>query len=416
MSITPPEISVERVHAQTLERLARSRPVLVSVGRALEAIPRMRPNMVLHPGPPISWERMCAPLQGAVVCALLYEGVANTEEEARDMARRGRVLFEPAIEHRAVCPLAGVISASMPVFVVRDDSYGAYAHSLVNDGPGRVLRYGAFKAEALDRLQWVEKVLAPVLRQAVAAAGGVDLRAITAQAIHMGDEGYQQTKASTSLFVRQLAPYMARTCKNSEMLAQILSFLDSHNAFFQNLALCAAKAALDAAHGIPTSRVVTAMSSNGTDFGIQISGLVDEWFSAPLPPLEGVYLPGYGQADAVPPIGDGPLMEAAGLGACALAAAPALMPLLGRGAPDAIRFTEDMYGITVGENPNYTIPAMGMRGAPSGIDAGRIRAYGRAPWLYSELIHCTPGGGQIGAAIWRPPVQPFIDAARRVGG
>ena len=291
MNPLPPNIPAEKIHAQTVERLSRSRPLLVSVGRALEAIPRMRPNMILHPGPPITWERMPPPLQGAVVCALLHEGVANTEEEAREMARRGRVLFEPALDHKAVCPLASVISPSMPVCIVRNETYSNYAHCLLNEGPGRVLRYGGFKAEALDRLQ-----LGRESAGAGPAAGHRRVRGPrpaqhSGAGLHMGDDGLQQTKAGTSLFVRMLAPHLAQHLQEQgDMLVQVLSFLDSHNLFFQNLAMAAAKSALDAAHGIPTSRIVTAMASNGVEFGIQVSGLADSWFTAPVEPPEGLLL------------------------------------------------------------------------------------------------------------------------------
>jgi hypothetical protein len=368
--------------------------------------------MILHPGPPITWERMQPPLQGAVVCALLHEGVASSEEDAREMARRGRIIFEPALDHKAVCPLSSVISPSMPVCIVRNETYSNYAHCLLNEGGGRVLRYGGFKAEALDRLQWMEKVLAPVLRQAIAASGGIDLRSIMAQSLQMGDDGLQQSKAGTSLFVRMLAPHLVRTCKNTEMLGQVLSFLDSHNPFFQNLALAAAKSALDAAHGIPTSRIVTAMASNGIDFGIQVSGLSDSWFTTPIAPPEGLFLPGYGPTDALPLIGDGSILEAYGLGALALAGAPAVMTYLGGNARRATQVTEEMYDITAAESPTYTIPALDMRGSPVGIDATRVAASGSTPWLDIEIIHRQPGGGQIGAALWRAPLAPFEQAAR----
>ncbi len=412
MKPLPPNIPTDIIHAQTVERISRSRPLLVSVGRALESIPHMRSNMILHPGPPITWQRMQPTLQGAVVCALLHEGVANSEEEAREMARRGRITFEPALDHKAVCPLSSVISPSMPVCIVRNETYSNYAHCLLNEGAGRVLRYGGFKGEALDRLQWVEKVLAPVLRQAIAASGGIDLRSILAQGLQMGDEGLQQTKAGTSLFVRMLAPHLAHTCKNSDLLGQVLSFLDSHTPFFQNLALAAAKSALDAAHGIPTSRIVTAMASNGVEFGIQVSGLSDSWFSAPVAPPEGLFLPGYGRSDAMPLIGDGSIMEAYGLGALALAGAPSVMASLGGNARKGARITEEMYRITAGESPTYSIPALDMRGAPVGIDAARVAAEQSAPWLDIEIIHRQPGGGQIGAALWRAPLSPFEQAAR----
>jgi len=390
--------------------------LLVSVGRALEAIPRMRPNMILHAGPPITWERMSAPLQGAVIGALLYEGVVGTEDEARDMASRGRAIFEPAQEHRAICSVSGVISPSMPVCIIRDETYGnMMTLCALNEGPGRVLRYGAFKAEALERLKWVEKTLAPVLRQGIAASGGIDLRSILSQALHMGDEGHQLTKAAMSLFIRTLAPHLVRTCPNHEMLAQVLSFLDGHNPFFQNLAMAAAKAALDAAHGIPGSRIVTAMAGNGTDFGIRVSGLGESWFVAPVSQPGGMFLPGYSQADANPPIGDGPIMESYGLGAFALAGAPTVMAFIGGTAAEAREVTQEMYGITQGESTAYTLPSLDLKGVPTGIDVQRVAATGSAPWLNIEIIHKEPGTGAIGAGLWRAPLSPFQQAAQAMG-
>jgi hypothetical protein len=412
MSLRPEslEVSVEQLHAQTLERITRSRPRLISIGRALEAIPRMRSNMILHPGPPATWEHMNPILQGAVVGALLYEGVAETEAEARDLVAQGRVALEPCHDHGAVCPGASVISPSMPVCIIKNETFNNLAYCTLNEGGGRVIRYGAYKADAIDRLEWVEKSLAPVLRQAVAAAGGLDLAGIMAQAVQMGDNLGQQTKAATALLVRMLAPYMVRTCSNREMLWQILFFLDEHATFFQNLAMAAAKAALDAARGIPGSRLVTAMAMNGADFGIQISGLGDAWFTAAMTPPDGAYLPGYGPTDASPLIGDGPIMEAYGLGAFVLANSPAPVLFMGGTLAQAQHITETMYQITAGANPLYALPALSLKGTPTGIDAGAVASQRLAPQLHVEILNKEPGGGAIGMALWQPPLEPFEQA------
>jgi hypothetical protein len=405
------DVPVEKLHAQTLERISRSRPRLISVGRALEAIPRMRSDTILHPGPPITWDNMSDVLRGAITGALLYERVAETEEEARDMAAHGKVTFEPCQDHRAVSPGAGVISPSMPVCVIKNETYSNLSYCTLNEGAGKVMRYGACKADAIDRLEWVEKTLAPVLRQAVAAAGGVDLCDIMTQALQMGDDLHQQTKAATALLIQTLVPFMVKTCQNRETLTQILFFLNGHPPFFQNLAMAAAKSALDAAHGIPGSRVVTAMGHNGTDFGIQISGLDDSWFSSPIEAPAGTFLPGYGQVDAQPIIGDGAMMEAYGLGAFTLANSPAIMLFIGGSVSEAKELTTSMYDITVGESSTYALPALSMKGVPTGIDVERAVEHRMSPCLHVEIMHRQPGGGPIGIALWRCPLEPFEQAA-----
>jgi len=411
---SPPDIPVEKLNAQAVERMARGRIQLMSVGRALETIPRMRSNMILHPGPPVAWDHMTAALQGAIVGALLYEGIAETEDQARDMSIRGRVIFEPGQDHHAVCPSASVISPSMPVLIIRNETYNNFSYCTLNEGPGRVLRYGAFKTEALERLRWIEKTLAPVFRQAIAAAGRIDLSNIMSQAVQMGDDLNQQTRAATALLIRVMSPHMARTCSNREMLAQILSFIDSHNPFFQNLAMAAAKAALEPAQGIPGSGVVTALGSNGTDFGIQISGLAGDWFVTPIHPPDGLYLPGYSTLDAQPVTGDGALLEGYGLGAFILAGAPANMRFLGGSTAEAVQITQDMYAISAGESIQFSIPALDMRGSPLGIDVQKVAAAQRLPRFYAEVIHKQPGVGPVGAGLWQPPLACFEAAAAAI--
>ena len=411
----PPDVPIEKLHSQTLERISRSRPKLISIGRALEAVPRMRSNLFLHPGPPITWDKMSNVLRGAMIGAMLYEGITETEEEAQVMAAQGQVDFAPCHDHKAVCVGAGVISPSMPVCIIKNETYSNLSYCTLNEGSGKVLRYGAFKADAIDRLEWVEKTLAPVLRQAIASAGGLDLSDIMTQAVQMGDELNQQTKAATALLIRTLVPYMVKTCPNREMLTQILFFLNSHTPFFQNLAMGAARSALDAAHGIPGSRVVTAMSHNGTEFGIQVSGLGDSWFTAPIEPPNGAFLPGFTELDAQPATGDSAVMEALGLGAFALINAPATLSIIGGTIDEARELTDAMSAITVGESTTFALPFLSMRGAPTGIDVELVSKHQSAPWLLVEIINKLPGGGTIGIALQQPPLKPFEQAASAIG-
>ncbi len=401
---------VEAANAEALSRLLAAQPLLLDVQPAGEAM-GLAGRTLLHSGPPIEWDRMCGPVRGAIVGAILFEGWASSAEEAEALADSGSVKFEPCHHHAAVGPMAGVVSPSMPVVVVENAAAGTRSHATLNEGLGKVLRFGAYDASVLDRLRWFRDVLGPTLSAALKASGPIDLRSLTGQALQMGDEGHNRNIAATSLFVRMLAPWIVRTT-DTATAASVLDFLRGNDHFFLNLSMAACKSALDAAHGIPGSSVVTAMSRNGVDFGIRLSGTGAQWFISPVGVPDGLYFPGYGPEDANPDLGDSAITETFGIGGFAMAAAPAIVRFVGGTAADALEFTRLMGRITLGRNPSYALPSLAFAGTPTGIDARRVVDSGIAPVINTGIAHRQAGVGQIGAGIARAPLGCFADGIR----
>ncbi len=403
-------MDVTSANATAVGRMVASRPVLTTVARAQDVVPGMHDRLLLHAGPPIEWDRMSGPLQGAVIGALLYEGLAGTESAARELAERGEVEFAPCHHHSTVGPMAGVTSASMAVYVVEDRTHGARTYSNLNEGYGKVLRYGAFSPEVLDRLRWMNEAMAPILAEALGRSEGIDIRSLLAEALHMGDEGHNRNKAGSLLFLKRIAPLVAGLELDPAQEARVLAFIGDNALSVLNPVMAACKAMADAAHGVEGSTVVTAMARNGTDFGIRVSGLGDRWFTAPAETPDGLYFSGFSAEDANPDIGDSTITETAGIGAFAMAAAPAIVSFVSGSPADALNATLEMYEITVAEHEHLTIPALDFRGTPTGIDVRRVVELGIAPRVNTGIAHREAGIGQIGAGLVRPPLQIFEQA------
>jgi hypothetical protein len=403
-------LDVEAANRVAAGRILSSKPMLVGVGVARDVVPGMRPDLVLHAGPPVTWARMCGPMKGAVIGGLIYEGLAATRAEAEALAAAGGVTFEPCHHHDAVGPMAGVMTSRMPVWILENATHGNRAYCTLNEGLGKVLRYGAFSDEVLERLRWMESELAPMLRRALESHGPIDMRSLIAQVLQMGDEGHNRNRAGTSLVIRELAPFLVRLDEPREAIARVLSFMHANDHFFLNLTMPASKCAVDAARGIEGSTVITTMARNGTDFGIRVSGLGERWFTGPAGIVDGLYLPGFGPADAAPDIGDSVITETAGIGGFAMAAAPAIVKFVGGKPADAIDFTLRMYEITVAEHDTYRIPALDFRGTPTGIDVRKVVETGILPVINTGIAHREPGIGMVGAGLVKPPVNCFKDA------
>jgi hypothetical protein len=404
------ETLIGEANARALDIINASHPMIAGIGTAIRHIPGMRENLILHAGPPVTWERMCGPMKGAVMGALIYEGKAKDGEEARRLATSGKIDFEPCHHHGTVGPMAGVVSPSMPVWIIENSEHGNRAYCTLNEGLGKVLRYGAYSDEVIERLRYMEKALAPVLSQALMMHGEVDLRMLIAQALQMGDEGHNRNKAGTSLLIRELAPYIVEAEASEKDTAAALKFMHGNDHFFLNLTMPAGKCALDPVMNITGSTVVTAMARNGTDFGIRVSGLGERWFTAPAPRVMGLYFTGYGDDDANPDIGDSTICETYGIGGFAMAAAPAIVEFVGGTPADADRFTLSMYDITVGESKNFRIPALGFRGTPTAIDVLKVVETGIVPAVNTGIAHREPGIGQVGAGLVEPPISVFEEA------
>ncbi|HLV99807.1 MAG TPA: DUF1116 domain-containing protein [Ktedonobacterales bacterium] len=401
---------IAAANERAVRRMLEARPVLVDVRQASEVLPGMSKHTLFHAGPPVTWERMCGPLRGAVIGALLYEELAHTEQEALALVERGEIEFSPCHHHQAVGPMAGVISASMPVYVLENQTHGNRAFSNLNEGLGKVLRYGANDQEVLDRLRWMRDVLGPALSQAIRASGGVDVKQHTAQALQMGDECHNRNRAASSILIRTLAPFLVETSQSPQETASILRFMGGNQHFYLNISMAACKASADAASGEPFSSLVTTMARNGTDFGIRVSGLGDRWYTGQAQQVRGLYFTGFSEADANPDIGDSTISETVGIGAFAMAAAPAIAQFVGGTPADALRYTLDMYDITLAEDGNMAIPSLDFRGAPAGIDVRKVVHLNRPPIINTGIAHRLPGIGQIGAGIVEPPMTCFTQA------
>ena len=406
--------TVSAANAQAVERLLAAQPMLVDIAPAAAAL-GLEERQLLHAGPPIEWDRMAGPVQGAVIGAILFEGWATTPEDATEMAASGRIGLSPCHHHGAVGPMAGVISPSMPVIVVENTAAGTRGHATLNEGLGKVLRFGAYDPSVIERLRWMADVLGPALAAAIRVGGPIDLRSLTGQALQMGDEGHNRNIAATSLFTRAIAPDLIRSAA-AATAAAVLDFLRGNDHFFLNLSMAACKSALDAAHGIEGSTVVTAMSRNGVDFGIRLSGTGDTWFTTPVGVPEGLYFPGYGPEDANPDLGDSAITETFGIGGFAMAAAPAIVRFVGGSPADALEFTRLMGRITLARNPSYQLPPLGFVGTPTGIDARRVVDSGIAPVINTGIAHRQAGIGQIGAGIARAPIACFMAALTDLAG
>lgn len=398
-------------NAEAARRLVDARPHWVDVVRAGDAL-GISGAQLLHAGPPIEWPDASGPLRGAILGALVYEGVAATVEDAQRIADAGGVELSPCHAHGAVGPMAGVVSPSMPLSVLQDEESGRTAYCTLNEGLGKVLRYGAYGAEVIERLRWMEGVLAPLLRATLQRHGPVDVRALIAQALQMGDEGHNRNRAGTSLLLREIVADMIECGAASSEVAAALRFVNGNDHFFLNLTMPASKLAADAARDIAGATMVVAMARNGTEFGIQTAGTGDAWFTAPAPAVDGLYFSGFGPDDANPDIGDSTITETAGLGGFAMAAAPAIVRFVGGEAGDALARTREMYEITLVEHPAYQVPILGFRGTPAGIDPTLVVRTGIVPVVNTGIAGRQPGVGQVGAGLVTPPMSVFADAVR----
>ncbi len=403
-------INIDQANQTAVERMMAARPILKSVARARDVVPGMRDNLLLHAGPPIRWERASGPMRGAIVGALIYEGLAADWDEAERLVLSGAVDLEPCHEHSAVGPMAGVTSASMMVYVVENVTHDNFAFSNLNEGYGKVLRYGAYGEDVLRKLRWMNEEMGPVLAAALADLDGLDVRALVAESLHMGDEGHNRNKAGSLLYTVRLAPAILRAAGDSALAAAVLSFLGDNALSVLNPVMAACKAMADAGHGIEGSTIMSTMARNGTELGIRVSGLGDRWFTGPVGRPDGLYFPGFSAADASGDIGDSTITETAGIGAFAMATAPAIVTFIS-GTPEmALNTTLAMYEITVAEHTAFTIPALGFRGTPTGVDIRKVVELGVRPQINTGIAHRDAGVGQVGAGLVLPPMNVFEEA------
>ncbi|NUQ36753.1 MAG: DUF1116 domain-containing protein [Caldilineales bacterium] len=403
-------MNIDQANREATDRMIEARPVLVGVGKALDVIPGMREDLLLHAGPPITWARASGPMRGAITGALIFEGKAKDEAEAAKLVISGEIALEPCHHHQAVGPMAGLTSASMQVYIVENKTHGNFAYSNLNEGYGKVLRYGAYDASVMARMHWMNEVMAPVLGDAIAASGGIDMRALLGEALHMGDEGHNRNKAGSILYLKALAPHVAKAAPTPQIAADILKAIGDNALAVLNPVMAACKAAADAGFGIEGSTIVSVMARNGTDFGIRVSGLGEQWFTGPVGMPRGLYFPGFSAEDASGDIGDSTITETAGIGGFAMATAPAIVTFVSGTPKDAINTTMEMFEITFAEHKYFTMPALDFRGTPTGIDIRKVVETGITPRINTGIAHKNAGVGQVGAGLVRPPMSIFEEA------
>ena len=402
---------IEEANREAVRRIIAADPVLIDVVPAGEAMPELGERMILHAGPPISWDQMCGPMRGAVTGIWGFEGWAESLEAAGDMVAAGEIELHPNHHFDAVGPMTGMTTVSQPVMVVENREFGNRAFCAINEGLGKVMRFGGNDIEVLDRLRWLRDVLGPALGKAVRHKQNIEIKSLVARGLSMGDELHQRNIACSSLLLRELAPVLAQTSERNETLTEILGFIGGNDQFFLNVIMATGKAMMDPVQGIDGSTVVTAMCRNGTDFGIRVSGIGNTWFTAPVEMPEGLYFPGYSEADSNPDMGDSTIVETIGLGGFAMAASPAVAGFVGAGsAADAAVTTRAMGEIVVSENPEWTIPALDYLGVPTGIDIRLVVETGIVPTINTGIAHREPGVGQVGAGVVRAPLACFEQA------
>ncbi|MBC8509008.1 MAG: DUF1116 domain-containing protein [Anaerolineales bacterium] len=403
-------MDIEKANATATDRMMEARPVVVGMGKAIDVVPGMRDNLLMHAGPPITWERASGPMKGAITGALIYEGKAKDMAEAQKLVESGKIDLEPCHHHQSVGPMAGVTSANMSVYILENKTHGNMSYSNLNEGYGKVLRYGAYSEEVIERFAWMENVMAPVLGKAIELSGGIDIRAMLAESLHMGDEGHNRNKAGSVLFTKALAPYLVKATGDADIASEIIKFLGDNALTILNPVMAACKAMVDVAHGIEGSTIVHVMARNGTDFGIRVSGLGDRWFISPVGIPKGLYFPGFTEADSSGDIGDSTITESAGIGGFAMASAPAIVTFVSGTPKDAINATLEMYEICFTEHKFFTIPPLDFRGTPTGIDLRKVVELGITPRVNTGVAHKDPGVGQVGAGLVRPELSMFEEA------
>lgn len=405
---------VEEANAKAMKEYLAANPRLVGAGPAGDVLPGFSGRTILHSGPPIAFERMCGPAQGAVIGAVLFEGWATDAAEAEKLARNGEIAFAPCHHYDACGPMAGIVCPSMPMWIVDDPVHSHRTFSPFNEGLGKVLRFGAYNAEVLERLAMMRDVLLPTLNAALENLGPLELKPLMALALHMGDEVHNRNAAASSLLLKRLLPGLLAEGMPMDAVRRTIAFISTNDHTFLNVSMAACKAMLDAAHNIPGSTMITVMARNGVEFGVRIAGAGDRWFVTESPKVKGLFFPGYSDADAARDLGDSAVTETAGVGGFAMASAPAIVKFVGGTPEDALGYSREMSHITLGRNENFTMPMLNFAGTPAGIDCRKVVDTGILPVINTGIAHKDAGVGQIGAGVTRAPLACFTQALAAV--
>ncbi len=408
---------IDELNRAVIAKVVASQPVLKDNVRAKEVIPEFAENggkVILHAGPPVAYENMPDPMQGSCVGAVMFEEWAATEEEARKMLEGGEIKFIPCHHCNAVGPMGGITSPNMAVFVVENETGGNKAYCTMNEGIGKVLRFGAYDEEVVNRLRWMRDVLGPTLGKALRSMeNGLAINPLVAKAVAMGDEFHQRNIAASLAFLKEVAPIITAMEMDEKDRYDVIKFLADTDQFFLNIMMATGKAVMDDARKDTDGTIVTAMCRNGYEFGIRIAGMGDEWFTGPVNTPQGLYFTGYDAEDACPDMGDSAITETFGVGGMAMIAAPAVTRFVGAGGyEDALRTSNEMTEICIDRNPNFTVPTWNFQGICLGIDARLVVEKGITPVINTGIANKVAGRGQIGAGTVHPPIECFEKAVK----
>jgi len=408
---------IDAYNDEVIGRVIASQPVLKDNVRAKEVIPEFAENngrVILHAGPPVDYKNMPSPMQGSCIGAVMFEEWAETEEEAAKMLEAGEIKFIPCHHCNAVGPMGGITSPNMAVFVVENETNGNRAYCTMNEGIGKVLRFGAYDSEVVNRLRWMRDVLGPTLGRVLREMdNGLSINPLIAKAVAMGDEFHQRNIAASLAFLKEVAPAITKLDMDEKDRFDVIKFLSDTDQFFLNIMMATGKAVMDYARQGTDGTIVTAMCRNGYEFGIRIAGMGDEWFTGPVNTPQGLYFTGYDAEDACPDMGDSAITETFGVGGMAMIAAPAVTRFVGAGGyEDALRTSNEMTEICISRNPNFTVPTWNFQGICLGIDARLVVEKGITPVINTGIANKVAGKGQIGAGTVHPPICCFEKAVR----
>lgn len=405
---------IKNDNERMLESFKKAQPYMMDVVPAKQVIKELAGDkkVILHAGPPIKWENMTEPMQGSCVGAVLFEGWAKNEKDAWAMLNAGEVEFMPCHSVRAVGPMGGITSANMPVMIVENRYKGNQAFCTLNEGIGKVLRFGAYSQEVIDRLIWMKDVLGPTLSKALhKTKEGLNITVLMAKAITMGDEFHQRNIAASLVFLKEMAPLITELDIEQSTKKDVIQFLADTDQFFLNIMMATGKSIVDGARTQESGTIVTTMARNGENFGVRIGGMGDEWFTAPVNTPNGLYFTGYAEDDANPDIGDSSIAETVGFGGMSMIAAPGVTRFVGAGGfDDAQRVSNEMMKICTEHNPNFTIPTWDFQGTPLGIDIVKVVETGITPIINTGIAGKVAGTGQVGAGTVRAPLACFEKA------
>jgi hypothetical protein len=405
----PRSVDIDPANAEVLRRLDTGVPMLVDVRTAADVVPGFGDRTLLHAGPPIAWADVCDPLRRSMRAAVVAEGWAPDVAGAQELLATGQVALAAANEHATVVPMATALGPGMPVWVVDNAAGGTRAFAPIGQGVGDVAWLGRESPAAIARLVFLRDVAGPRLARIVARLGPIDVLALAAQGVQMGDDVHMRTQASTNLLIRTMLPAIAALGDDAGTVA-FAGYLSANHLFFLTLAMAGAKSLTLSAEQVEGSTMVTTMARNGTTYGVRLAGS-DRWFVGPAPPVEdALFHPGYGPADGGLDIGDSAVLELVGLGGPATAGSPAVAAFLGGSMADAARVTEAMRRICRAESSRFKLPTMDFRGTPLGVDARLVVETGITPKVNTGILHAHAGLGQVGAGVATAPQAVFRDA------